>query len=115
MSEPIIIKGTVRAWLTSTSDRLDRLLEQIKTDPADAVTQLGYSAHDMDNGSYPWAHIGTAEITVTLHSKDAIVSAQIKTLNGELQKERAESQRRQNAILDRISKLSALEYVEAAE
>jgi hypothetical protein len=108
MNEPITVTGTVRAWLTSTADDFPALLEQIKTKPEAVVSQLGFSAHDMALGSYPWTEIGTAEITVTLMPRDAVANAQVKTLQAELQNERAESMQRQNRILDRISKLQAL-------
>jgi hypothetical protein len=38
---------------------------------------------------------------------------QLEALKAELQKVRAENQQRENAILDRISKLTAIEYTEA--
>jgi len=108
MNESIKVTGTVRAWLTSTSEDFGYLLSQVKENPGNVVSQLGFSAHDMDKGSYPWTEIGTAEITVTLLPKDAVANAQVRTLQAELQKERADSMRRQNAILDRIGKLQSL-------
>ena len=64
------------------------------------------------NQGYP--KIGTAVVTVTLHSADAIVASQIEALNEQLQAMRAEHQRAQNAILDKISKLQAITYVAGA-
>lgn len=52
--------------------------------------------------------IGTVTVTLTMHSPDKIVQGQIEALNAQLQKERADSQVRQNAILNQISKLSCL-------
>lgn len=57
--------------------------------------------------------IGEVTVLVTLHSQDKIVQKQIDALNKQLRSERAESQRRQNAILDKISKLQALEFTPA--
>ena len=112
MSKPITIAATVNAWLTSTSDTLDKLLSG--NDSKEVVSRLGFSNWDMAKGTYPWVKVGTAEVTITLLPREQIAAEQITVLNGELQKERAESQVRQNAILDRISKLSALEYVAEA-
>lgn len=54
--------------------------------------------------------IGTATITIELHDPQVFVQKQIDALNQQLQRERADSQVRQNAILERISKLQALEF-----
>jgi len=55
-----------------------------------------------------YASIGTAEVTLTIHSNDEIVTGQIKSLNTQLEAVRAESQQKENAILLQISKLQAL-------
>jgi hypothetical protein len=110
MSNPIKITATVPAWLTSSSSRLEQLIETAKDDPADALSRLGYSILEMDVGSYPWVRVGEAEITVTLMPLDTVVAGQVAVPKAELQQERAESMRKQNAILDRISKLSALTF-----
>lgn len=72
---------------------------------------------DPDGGQYfekeGYPLIGEVTLIVTMHSRDKIVQAQIDSLNKQLQVERAESQRRQNAILDKISKLQALEFTPA--
>lgn len=57
--------------------------------------------------------IGEVTVILTPNSHDKIVQSQIDALNKQLQEERAESQRRQNAILDKISKLQALEFTPA--
>lgn len=107
MNKPITITGTVRAWMTSTRTNLDAILSGSEQD---AISALGFSCHDMDKGSYPWTHIGSAEVTVTLMPRTEMVASQVETLNAELQQERAASAVRQNAILDRISKLQALTF-----
>lgn len=58
--------------------------------------------------------IGTAKVTVELHSEDEMTRRQLGALQKELTRERAESQARQNAILERISKLQALTMESAA-
>lgn len=72
---------------------------------------------DKDGSTYfdreGYARIGTATVTVELFSENEIVAGQISALNQALQKERAESQQRQNAILESISKLQAINYTPA--
>jgi hypothetical protein len=57
-----------------------------------------------------WVEVGMATITVTLHPRDELVAKELEALSTQLQKVRAENQQRENAILDRISKLQALEH-----
>lgn len=60
-----------------------------------------------------YVHIGAATVTIQLNNLDTMVKSQIDSLNSALQRERADSQVRQNALLDQISKLQALDYVAA--
>lgn len=80
---------------------------------ARAFDRLVYAPDHM-LGFEGWVHVGTAHITVDLLPQDQIQSAQLAALKAKLQEVRAENQQRENAILDAISKLTALEYVEAA-
>lgn len=107
MADPITITGTIDAWLTGTRETLDGVLRE--EDAQERLSRFGYSSYDMATGSYPWVKVGTAEITITLFPREQVVAEQIRVLNDELQKERAESQMKQNAILDRIGKLQSLE------
>ena len=54
--------------------------------------------------------IGRATVTVALYSEDKMREQQLEALKGALQRERAATEVRQNAILDSISKLQAIEY-----
>ena len=54
--------------------------------------------------------IGTAVVTVTLFPKAEIHTQELATLNKKLQEVRAENHVRESAILDRISKLTAIGY-----
>jgi hypothetical protein len=58
--------------------------------------------------------IGTAKVIVTLFAKEERHSTELHLLNETLEKVRAENQQRENEIIDRISKLSAIGY-EVAE
>lgn len=68
---------------------------------------LSFSQHDMRSC---WLKVGTASISVELVNAKEIHNEQLALLHAQLQKERADSQVRQNAILDQISKLQALEW-----
>lgn len=59
--------------------------------------------------------IGTATITVELHTEDQLMAAKLAALKEQLQAVRAENQQRENAILDQISKLQAINYTGDAE
>lgn len=61
-----------------------------------------------------WTKVGIAHITIELLDIKDIQHEQLAALQAQLQKERADSQVRQNAILEQISKLTAIEYVEEA-
>lgn len=58
--------------------------------------------------------IGEATVTIDLIDPNAFHSEHLEALNAKLQVTRAENQKRENAILDQISKLQALTFVEAA-
>jgi hypothetical protein len=110
MSNQITFTGTAAAWRTSrwvTIDELAEFAAQGETNKAASI--LSYTSNDMSNCE-GWVQVGTAQITVTLFERDAIVAKEVEGLNTQLQKVRAENQQRENAILDRISKLQALEW-----
>ena len=70
--------------------------------------------HDADCLSESDTYLGKATITLELVSMEQITAAQIKRLESMLETVRAENQKRENALLDRISKLTAIGYTEAA-
>lgn len=57
-----------------------------------------------------YALIGTAITTIELHTEDRVLAAKLEALQAKLQTVRAENQRRENAILDQISKLTAISH-----
>lgn len=58
-------------------------------------------------------HIGNATVTIDYLEKVDISARQLDSLKAKLQEVRAENQRRENAILDQISKLQALTFEKA--
>lgn len=69
-----------------------------------------------DSGYYfeqqGYSLIGTATVTIELHTNDQIMAAKLEALQAQLQTVRAENQQRENVILDKISKLTAISYDE---
>lgn len=110
MSEAITVTGTVRVWMSPYVDwfRVEDMIR--KGDHAQLVKSLNYSPHDMSASG--WTEIGSAEISIRLGTQDERMSAAMESLQKQLAQERAESMQRQNAILDRISKLTAITYDE---
>jgi hypothetical protein len=110
MSTAITFTGTTKAWTTSKWRDIDSLLHTVKEGKFDdAAAEMSYLNHDMSDTD-GWAEVGIATITVTFHPREELVSKELEGLNAQLQKVRADNMMRENAILDRISKLQALEY-----
>lgn len=88
-----------KAYLSQYSS-LERV---IKGEDMPQITQGGTY---FEKEGYPL--IGTVEVIITLHSTDKIVQNQIEALNKQLQQQRADAYRAEQAILEKISKLQAL-------
>ena len=111
MTAPNKFSGTTKVWTTSKWRDLAYVLDSLKDGKAEEVVgELTYINHDMSNCE-DWTEVGTAEITVTLHPRDIVVEKELAGLKQQLEKVRADNHIRENAILDRISKLQAIEYV----
>jgi len=112
MNAPITITATVGAYLPDHTSPV-RVLDALN-DPAKHAHLVGstlfYAAHDM---SKTWMRVGDAEITLTLAPRDEQVAAAVKALQGQLEKERAEFMRKQQEILEQLSKVQALEFAPA--
>ena len=78
------------------------------------LPSISKEEHDSWYAEQGYPMIGSVTVTLTLYSKDKLVRGQIEALNAKLQKERADSQVRQNAIMDQISKLQALTFDDQA-
>lgn len=110
MTTPIFT-GTTKVWTTSKWRGIDSILHSVAEGRLDeAVSGMTYINHDM-NGTEDWTEVGTAQITVTLHPRDVVVEKELASLKQQLEKVRADNYMRENMILDRISKLQAIEYV----
>lgn len=98
------ITYTAHAYFNPAYTKLDNIMKGEDT-PILTISEPGSGGY-MERDGY--VHIGTATVTLEIHSQDKIVADQIKALNVQLQAVRAESQQKENAILLQISKLQAL-------
>lgn len=102
--------ATLKAWTTSKWQNLDDTLHLIKQgEEARAVGLLSFTNSNMSDME-DWVEVGTAEVKVTLYPREETLAKELDGLNSQLQKVRAENYMRENAILDRISKLQAITY-----
>lgn len=102
--------ATMKAWTTSKWSTVDDVLHLIKQgDEKQAFRSLSFSNSDMSDFE-DWVEVGTAEVTVTFYPRETTLAKELDGLNSQLQKVRAENHMRENAILDRISKLQAITY-----
>lgn len=76
------------------------------------MPHLTISGGYFEKEGYP--QIGVASVTIELFSEDEITSKKLEALQAQLHTVRADNQRRENAILDRISKLQAINYTPGA-
>jgi UDP-N-acetylglucosamine 2-epimerase len=104
------VTGTLKAWTTSKWRNIEHVEQMIKAGrPDEALAAMHFIDHDMSDTD-EWTEVGTAEVVVTFHPREAVVAKELEGLQAQLQKVRAENQYRENAILDRISNLQALTY-----
>lgn len=103
------IEVITNAFTPSTYAMRDFLAYMGQGDAEKAGKALSFTHADMRTCS-DWVKVGTAHITVELLDAKEIQHEQLAALQAQLQKERADSQVRQNAILEQISKLQALEW-----
>ena len=102
------ITTTQTAYVSGAYD-MGRFVDAVtKGDHKGIATRMVFAKCDMTDSG--WTKVGTAEITIELLDPKEIQNKQLAVLQAQLQKERADSQVRQNAILEAISKLTALEY-----
>lgn len=105
------IKGKAKAWLAhSRLSAIDLARMAQEGNHAAVINALAFTAPAVDmTSNQNWVHVGFAEISLTLLDTKHATEQEIEKLRQQLQATRAENQRRENAILDRISKLQAIE------
>ena len=110
MTAPNTFTGTCKVWTTSTWRGIESVLHSVAEGRLDeAVSEMTYINHDMSS-TEDWTEVGIAEITVKLYPREIVVEKELEGLKQQLEKLRADNYMRENAILDRISKLQAITY-----
>jgi len=102
------MKTTLNAFLSPYSDLTPADLASGKPE---IVAGLFFHFHDTIGDGY--TKVGTAEVEVTLFELAEVVEQKRKTLEGQLQKDMADSEVRQNALREQIQQLLALPGVTA--
>ena len=96
-------QATASVWISQYSQFDAQSLQQ-----TDSIGGLVIAPYDMTESGY--THVGEADVTITIASPDQIIGNKVASLRAQLESDRAESQRRQNELIDKINKLEALTY-----
>ena len=98
----------VSVWINSYS-RHDAQSLQSPSDTNDlCIWEADYQGMD------GYTRVGFGEVTITIASKDEIITGKVESLRAELERDRADSQVRQNALIRKIGELEALTYEPSA-
>lgn len=109
MKKTITIEATVPAYLMP-HHRVTTLLERARTGKP-CTDMISYWTFQPPK---EYTRIGEAHIVIELGTEDEMVQAQIAALKSEIDAARAAFHEKQQKILEEISKLSAIEYVQEA-
>jgi hypothetical protein len=101
-------KAPVTVWIGSHSSH-DAASLQDATDCDGMVVWAG--SCDFGGG---YTKVGEGVATITIDNRDQIMAGKAESLRAELERDRAESQKRQTELMRKISELEALTY-EAAQ
>jgi len=96
---------TASVWISEYSKHDGTTLQEI-----DSIDGVAFFRVGADMRKHGYTHVGEADVTVTIASADAITNSKVSSLRAELEKDRADSQMRQNRLIDKINKLEALTY-----
>jgi len=102
-------KGKLNVFITDSWTNPTEVVKRAKEGDEKAIGSFWYSAHDM-KGAKDWVLVGTAEVTVSMLPEKEIISKQLDSLEEELRLHRVESQKKENHILDSISKLQSIGF-----
>ena len=102
-------KAPVSVWISEYSHHNADSLQE-----AGSIRDLSVFSADEDWSDMKYTRVGFGTVEVTVASKDQIVQGKVEALRAALEKDRAESQARQNALVRKISELEALTYSEPA-
>ena len=102
-------KANASIWISKYSEH-DAVSLQTITGIRDIT--IAHAGANLTAAGY--THVGHAEIDVIIASTDEIIGCKVASLRAELEKDRAESQMRQNGLIDQINKMEALIYEPSA-
>ena len=78
------------------------------------IRSLTVTDDDVNLAGAGYTRVGHADIIVTIATTDQIIGCKVASLRAELEKDRADSQMRQNGLIDQINKMEALSYEPSA-
>jgi len=103
----MIKSGTSKVWITSRWLSPSDVLEKDGQGICD-TSGVMLANHDMSASG--WVYIGEANVAFKLIDRKKMLEQKLVSLKAVLEKDRADTQMRHNAILDQISKLEAIGY-----
>ncbi len=107
----ITVTATVACWVSKDAYSMRRLRESVeRSDSIETVEALAFYGKPDRTEFGDWVRAGEADITVRLMPKDEQTRLAVRALQEQLAEERVKWHQRQEAILDEIQKLSALEF-----
>ncbi len=95
----------INIWISQYSGHDADSLQTVDDVSGLAVWEGGY-----EPSSPGYTKVGTGTVTVEIASRDEIITGKVGALRAELERDRADSQVRQNALIRKISELEALTY-----
>ena len=98
-------KTTASIWISKYSEH-DAVSLQTVTGIRDMT--ISHAGANLAGAGYTL--VGHADVSVTIASTDQIIGGKVASLRAELEKDRADSQMRQNGLIDQINKMEALAY-----
>jgi len=114
--EQIKITATVAAWLHGGygSEPQDMLAAIEKGDSVRVINMMALYGKPEMSAFGDYVRVGEADVTLRLLPRDEQTRKAVETLNRKLNELRAAYLTKQQEIMEQISKLQALDYVEAA-
>lgn len=113
MSNPIVITGTVAAWLYSFNSPADLLAAVEKGNTQAVLGMISYYGSPDQKSFGDHVRVGEADVTLRLFPRDEQTRMAVEALKAKADKLRAAYLTAQQDIYEQIQKLSAIDYVES--
>lgn len=95
----------INVWIGQYSGHDGDSLQTVDDVSGLVVWEVGY-----EPSSPGYTKVGTGTVTVEIASRDEIITGKVGALRAELERDRADSQVRQNALIRKIGELEALTF-----